>query len=218
MKQKAFISIFILFISISVFSQETKFGVFVDPQISWFSPESRDVSSDGIVLGINGGLSLEKYFQKNYAFVTGLSIGTLGGKMLFDSAQTLTVYEEDITLDPDEVINYKLQYITIPLGLKLKSNQIGYTSFYVNVGFTNQYNISAKGSTGNSDKLNKDSIREEIGRFNIGYHFGGGIEYALGEDTSVTCGVIYHNGFIDVTTDSPVTYSRVLSVRFGIIF
>lgn len=216
MKKVLFVCI--ILISITLNAQEVKFGVHIDPKICWLSPESRDVSSQGSVFGFSGGLIVDRYFQDNYAFATGVSMGTQGGKLQYGYDLPLEVYDNVDTLGEGTTLKYNLQYITIPVGLKLKSNQIGYTTFYVNLGFTNQVNIKAKASTSNTDELNDDSIRNEINWFDMGYYFGGGIEYALSKDTSVLLGVIYRNGFLDVTSASPNVNSRVLSLRLGILF
>jgi opacity protein-like surface antigen len=212
----------LLFFSTFAFSQKhTKFGVFVDPKISWISPESRNVSSDGTFFGFGGGLEIDRFFAKNYAFSTGISLGSQGGKLSFDNLQTLKVYDEIDTLPAGTTFKYKLQYITVPLGLKLKSNQIGYSTFFVNVGFTSQINVKAKGTTENTGTyrgLEDDAIKDEINWINLGYHFGGGVEYALGEDTSLLVGLQYQNGFLDITKSSPRTLSRVISLRVGIMF
>ncbi len=207
----------LLFYSLVSFSQ-VKFGVFIDPRITWLSPDARGVESQGVKFGINGGLTLDNYFAKNYAFSTGLAIGTQGGKLLFDEEKVIKVYSEEETLPAGTEIDYKLQYISVPVGLKLKSNQIGYTTFFVNVGFTNQFNVKAKASTLNNGGLNDDSIKDEIKLYNLAYHFGGGVEYAIGEDTALTFGIIYHNGFLDLTDTKNTINSRVLSFQVGISF
>ncbi len=207
-----------LFGSVITNAQDIKFGVHVDPKITWYSPEARDVHSQGGIFGFGGGLIIDKYFQDNYAFESGLSMGTQGGKLKFDYDFPLEVYDEVDTFPGKTTVTYKLQYITIPLGLKLKSNQIGYLTFYVNLGFTSQLNIKAKASTDNTSGLNDDSIKKEINWFDLGYHFGGGIEYALSKDTSVLLGVVYQNGFLDITSAAPRVNSRVLTIRTGILF
>jgi hypothetical protein len=217
---KKFTALFcFMLVSILVYSQkQTKFGVFLDPQVSWLVPESRTVYSDGAYWGLNGGLSIDRYFQKNYAFSTGISLGRQGGKLIDENEKVIPVYDETDTLPAGTSLSYKLQYFTVPLGLKLKTNQIGYTTLFVNLGFTGQLNLKSRGESNNNGGLKDDSIKEEMTWFNAGYHFGGGFEYALGEDNSLSFGIFYHNGFIDITKSAPEVVSRVVSLRLGIIF
>lgn len=206
----------LLFFSLAASSQ-VKFGVFIDPQITWMSPESKDVESQGNILGINGGLSIDKYFAKNYALNTGISIGTQGGKLKYDQLKTIEVYNTVDSLPAGSELEFNLKYLSIPLGLKLKSNQIGYLTYFVNLGFTNQINLNAK-ATSSEGSLDNDSIKEEINWYNLAYNFGGGVEYALGEDTALTLSVHYQNGFWDITNSDPEVYSRILSLRIGVLF
>ncbi len=201
------------------FTQNVKFGVFIDPQITWLSPEATNVHSDGTLLGLNGGLSIDRYFQDNYALSTGISTGFQGGKLLFDDRQPIENADGIDTLPAGTTLKYRLNYLSVPLGLKLKSNEIGYFTFFVNLGFTGQINIKALGTSNDSPvTLDKAFIKEEIGLFNVGYYIGGGTEYSLGKDTSVSLGLIYTDGFADITSSSPRVTSRTLSLRVGIIF
>jgi hypothetical protein len=200
------------------YCQFAKFGVYAEPQLSWLSPDSKDVDYDGLKVGISGGLSIDKYFQKNYAIQTGIAIGTQGGKVVFGEPSFFTSYDEVDTLPAGTGVNYSLNYITIPLGLKLKTNQIGYFSYYARVGFTNQFNIKAR-ATSDDGTLKKDDIGEEIFFYNLAYHFGIGIEYNISKDTSIDFGITYHNGFIDVSNDRNYKiYSRNVTLHIGVIF
>jgi hypothetical protein len=42
--------------------------------------------------------------------------------------------------------NYTLQYIEIPITMKLKTNEIGSLTYYVQIGVEPGWNLSAKGS------------------------------------------------------------------------
>lgn len=218
MNRLIFSVIFVVFISVIAKAQKVKFGVYADPQISWLAPEARTVKSDGSMFKFQGGLIVEKYFQDNYAINTGIGIGTQAGKLTFEDASTIHVYNEIDSLPAGTKVEYHLNYLTIPLGLKLKTNQIGYFSYYALVGFTNQFNIKARANS-DDGTLDKDVINKEISLYNLAYHFGLGVEYFISENTAFTLGVMYHNGFIDVTkSDNAAVYSRIVSIRIGVIF
>jgi hypothetical protein len=218
MNRQILILTLVVLLPINIIAQKVKFGVYADPQISWFNPEARTVKSDGALFKFQGGLIVEKYFQENYAINTGIGIGTQGGKLIFEEASTIHVYNEVDTLPAGTMVNYHLSYLTVPIGLKLKTNQIGYFSYYALVGFTNQFNIKAKGTSGDGT-LNKDVIDKEISLYNLAYHFGIGVEYYISENTAFTIGAVYHNGFLDITkSDNASVYSRVVSIRIGVIF
>jgi opacity protein-like surface antigen len=199
-------------------AQKMKIGIYADPQISWLSPEAREVKGEGTKFGFQGGLIIERYFQDNYAINLGVGAGSQGGKLLFEEASTIKAYDEVDSLPPGTTVDYKLKYITVPFGLKLKTNQIGYFSYYALIGFTNQFNIDAKASS-NEGTLDEDVIKKEIGFFNMAYHIGMGMEYNISENTALTLGAVYHNGFIDITDNNNANvHSRVVSIRIGILF
>ena len=216
---KKIVALFLItFLVVHSFGQKAKFGVFVDPQITWLSPDSRDVISDGVAMGFYGGLLIDKYFQKNYAIHTGISIGTQSGSLKFGKESYINSYGEMDTMAPGTTLDFRMNYITVPLGLKLKSNQIGYLSYFALIGFTNQFNIKAR-ATSSEGSLEKSDIIEEINLYNLAYHFGIGVEYAISEDTALTFGATYHNGFIDITSnENAKVYSRIVSLSLGVMF
>jgi len=216
--KRSFCILLLSAISIMSFSQTTRIGVFVDPQFTWLDAQSRTVENDGMKFGIRGGLIIDRYFQENYAFHTGISLGSQGGNLTYTEASEIRVYNEVDTLPAGTTVDYKLSYITIPLGLKLKTNQIGYFSYFARLGFTNQFNIKAIASSSDGS-LNKDDIKKEIFFYNLAYHFGVGIEFAISEDTAILFGVNYHSGFIDLTENKDMkVHSRVLAIRVGVMF
>jgi hypothetical protein len=216
--RKLFTIIISLIFAIQIHAQKAKFGVFIDPQISWLSPDSRSVISDEVALGIYGGLIIDKYFQENYAIHTGISIGRQSGSLKFEDESYILAYGETDTLPAGTTLELSLNYITVPLGLKLKSNQIGYLSYYALVGFTNQFNIKAH-ATSSEGTLSKSDVSEEVNMYNLSYHFGVGVEYAVSEDTALTFGITYHNGFIDITkNENAKVNTRVVSLCIGVMF
>ncbi len=216
MKKILFAATFIA-ISYIAGSQEVQLGVCLNPHFSWFTENTSLVRSNGTRVGVEGGLVVENYFTKNYAFVTGIRLGTFGGKLEYnDSISFETTDEIKYVLDEEEV-KYKLQYISIPIALKLKTNQIGYLSYYAQLGFTGQVNIGSKADC--PPRIENDGAGPEVGLVSLSYHFGGGVEYEIGGNTSVVLGIIYNNGFIDVLTSQEGRESlSYLSVNLGIMF
>jgi hypothetical protein len=196
-----------------------RLGAHFDPIITWFSPRSSMIERDGARPGYNGGLTVESYFGPNYAFVTGLSISLLGGNLLYKQPVTLTPSGADpVQLPAGTTVAYNLNYLTFPMGIKLKSNQIGYFSYFAQLGFMPQVSIGSKASsTGNL--LEKDNISHEISAFNISYYFGGGLEYNIGGQTAVTAGIFFNNGFADVLSSSQYKAAlNYLTIRLGMMF
>ncbi len=149
-----------------------------------------------------GDLIVETYFKPNYAFVSGLSLTSLGGNLMYkDSASLSTSSGRQCNHSGNTTVAYNLNLSVLPVALKLKSNEIGYFTYYAQMGFTPQFNIGSR-ATSTDDLLNKDNVSEEINLFNLSYFFGGGIEYNIGGQTSLITGIFFNNGFIDVLSSS----------------
>jgi opacity protein-like surface antigen len=151
--------------------------------------------------------------------MTGISIDNTGGKLKYDFEKEInTNSSSDTTLPVGSVLNYKLQYINIPLGLKFKTNQIGYTTFFTHLGINGGINIKASGEIDNFE-LNNENISDEVKLFTLGYFIGAGVEYSIAGNTAIVVGITYTNGFIDITPDSnnKVTLSN-FALRLGVLF
>jgi len=216
MKKYLFIAILAL-ISIKAFSQGSRFTVFVDPQFSWMSSDTKTVESDGSKFGVNIGLNVDKFFAPNYALMTGISIDNKGGILTFENEKKLKISGTDTTLNPGSTVHYKLQYINIPLGLKLKTNEIGYLTFFTHLGINGGINIKATGEVDDFE-LDNENISEEISLFNLGYYIGAGVEYSIGGNSAIILGLTYTNGFIDITTDTDKVTLSNFAIRIGILF
>ncbi len=199
-------------------SQGIRFGIFTEPKITWLTPDVNTITSDGSKLGFNVGLIIDNYFTENYAFATGISINNVGGKLMYTSADSLKTTNATEIISAETSVKYKLQYVNIPIGLKLKTNDIGYFAFCSNVGITPQIKIK---STANSEDngINDVNISDEINLFNLAYHIGVGVEYSIGGSSAITANVIYTNGFLDITKrkEDKIVMSNI-ALKIGLMF
>jgi opacity protein-like surface antigen len=222
MRKNILIPVLLTIVLFSSNAQQNKvrFSVFANPCINWLQSDVKEIKSIGATLGFDAGLTLDNFFAENYAFTTGISIGSLGGSLEYEESTSFKLRRETVNTDPGANVKMKLQYITIPIGLKFKTNQIGYFTYFAHLGFTFQGNIKATATSNDaSQTLDKDNISEEIGFFNMGYHFGAGTEYSLGGNTALVLGLTYTNGFIDVTKSSNDKISTSsLAIRLGLLF
>jgi hypothetical protein len=203
-KQFLTISLFLLALSATAQSdyQKVRLAFMLNPQVSWMKSDNKQIESGGSYLGYNFGFCLDRFFAPNYAFTTGLTINSTGGELKSTLATS------------DFPKKYRLKYIDIPWGLKLKTNDAKRTVFYGQFGLNTQINIKAV--DGNGDNINK-----EVGLIDMGYHFGGGIEYSLGGSTYLMFGTQFTNGFMDITTSDSFSDKTILNrlmFQIGMIF
>ena len=210
--------ILLMFLPLIIHAQGLRFSLIAEPQFSWMVPDKKEITSRGAIMGLNAGLGMDIYFAENYAFSTGVSINNIGGKLDYADSMTFNGSTAEIIVPGENTITYMLRYINIPLGLKFKTNEIGYTTFFANVGLTPMINIRDR-ATDISEILYKEDISEDIMLFNMNYFITMGIQYSLGGSTALIGGLGYSSGFMDVTTRAldKITVNT-FSLRLGILF
>jgi len=196
-----------------------RLGAHIDPIFSWFSPRTSQIEKDGARLGYTGGLMVEYYFAPNYAFVSGLNLTLLGGNLLYKEEVDITTGEgTHVMIPPQTTVAFNMNYLSIPLALKLKSNEIGFFTYFAELGFTPQVNIGSRASATGGD-LHKDNVSKEINAFNVSFFFGGGIEYNIGGQTSLVGGIFFNNGFVDIlSADRHTAQVNFVNIRLGVMF
>jgi len=219
--KRTFIAILLLFVTGSVFAQYApspnygfKLGLTAHPTIGWVKPQVG--KSNGVALGFSYGLMGDFNFAENYSFATGLTITTINGK----STQIITQETNPPTQIPYE-LKYKLQYIEVPLTLKLKTVKMNDIKWYGQFGLSNDFNIGAKQDSDASGKASTrdENISKTIKLYRAGLILGGGAEFELSGNASIAAGLTYNNGFTDITTDkSNNVRNHYIGINFGVFF
>ena len=192
-----------------------RFGLQFSPNISWFKATRSGYSSKGSKMGFSYGLSFEYFMTKNYLFSTGLSILNTGGKLERNSYSLGT---ED----------YKIKYIELPLLIKLRTNEIGYLTYYGQIGFKAGFNFSSNSSleeAGNdkagfdlSSITNGENVPSEINPINLALVIGVGVEYNISGNTALMLGVTFNNGFVDQLDGDASANLNYFALNIGIYF
>lgn len=192
--------------------QTFNFGLKATPTISWLRVDAEGISNDGIRIGFTYGLVTEFKFSSNYAFATGIDVSYRGGKYKY--------IEQD---DKNVAITQKLQFLDVPVALKLRTNEIGYMKYYGTFGFLPGVIIKATQTIDSESILVDDrsnrSNQSDFTVFNIGLLVGAGAEYNLGGKTSITAGITYNNGIIDILKEKNAQMnSDCISLNLGVFF
>jgi len=202
--------------------QKISFGIHIDPLVSWFSTDIKSVQNDGARAGFNFGLTFNKYFASNYSFSTGISLMSAGGRLVSSDTTVLEFPDSRSTVSPGNAVIYKIQYLVIPLGLKLETNQIGYLTFFSDLGLDPKIVIGGKADIP-SLNVKGENIKNELEMFNLSYHITAGIEYSLGGTSAMVLGLNFENNFLDITKDNGTqptdkVSQKIVSLKFGINF
>lgn len=194
------------------------FSVHVDPQFAWLHSDEEEVEPDGSILHLRAGLQMEYFFQPNYAFAAGVGINNLGGKLLYIDSTAFYSGEDTLFVNPGQSVRQRFQYIDFPLGLKLKTEELGYLTLFLQLGFNPMIRINAYAS-GDDPFSDRESIGESVKTFNLGYHAGLGVEYRLGGTTALIGGLRWNAGLTDITKNDEANVThRAVSVHLGIVF
>jgi long-subunit fatty acid transport protein len=214
-------------LAFAAFSQEAqglRFGFTASPGISWMTPDNEQHEKDGSRFAFTYGVLVDYKFGGNerYAIQTGLGITMAGGKLLATSLPDSNDVTYQAKLTP------KLQHLEIPIGLKLRSNDVNDLVYYGLFGLTPGFVIRNRAAYEFTDSLGtvaSDNIRmkdlkyyptnvERSVPFNLGLQIEAGIEYSFTENTALVAGIFFNNGFTNVLKDEDD--ERVVLRRFGI--
>lgn len=198
------------------------FGLKAAPSLAWLRTDSKGLQSNGSKFGFTYGLITEFKFSDNYSFATGIDVTYRGGKTRTTEESLLNTIVSDKSIT--------LQYVEIPITLKLKTNEIGYLTYYLQAGLAPGINIRARNDVKSSTQVKttgvvttyestNDDISSSINTLNLSMIIGGGVEYTLSGSTVLLAGIQFNNGFLDVDdhTDYKVN-SNYLALTIGILF
>ncbi len=192
-----------------------------DPSVNWMRTSNSSTENGKSTLGYDFGLNGDFYFSEDerYSLSTGIQIANTGGELSYHSSSAPTfagtTFSSTITK-----IKYQIRYIEIPLAIKLRTDQFNRVKYWGILGLSGMLKISSKG-TSNDGTLKKANISDEVNLFNLAMNMGVGFDYDLGKSNSVTTGLIFQNGLMDVTTDnafSDKTIINSLKLKIGLIF
>lgn len=171
-----------------------RLGLTVNPNIGWlnYGEDKYEASSK---IGFSYGLIADLGFARNYYFSTGLLINSINAKV---ASEKKDIY---------------LQYVDVPLTIKLKSNENNFGRFYGQFGFTAGVKVSAKEKL---EGLQKQPLSGED-LFRLGLQIGGGSEIKLGESMSFLAGLSYNNGFTRAIKEGKPKSSYV-ALNIGLLF
>lgn len=200
MKKASALTVLALMGSILTNAQDTqstkkfRLGLEVCPNMGWISTDVKGLKSDGSRLGFRFGLlgDVQLGDNANYFFSTGLFLNNVG----FKTSTTVAAHDSIAALTSKG--ESKLQYIELPVSIKLKTNEIGYMTYFGQVGFDVGVLTAAKGKVADGDF---EDASDFVAPIRVALAVGGGLEYNFSGNTSALVGIKYSNGFTNVNKD-----------------
>lgn len=224
-----------LCISQFAFSQDQpfRFGITGKPLFSWFNAETQDnekvddVSNDGLKIGFSYGLFAEYQFADNYSVEFNIN------HLLYQGSYTVN-YTDDHKQDfQNDELNknalltsrdWNVQYIELPVTMRMKTNEIGYWTYYAKFGMAPAINVKNRGDNTyrnkSWDKSSEKDVPIDASFFNASVIIGGGAMYSLGGNTYLNGGLTFHNGLVDIASnnDNYNIKTAFVSLDLGILF
>jgi len=226
MKKLTIITI-VLLISIGSYAQKVSGGLFVGPNLSWYTLDSKVAANKGVKLGYQFGAMIDFNLIDNFAISTGVNFNSLGGSQTYQYGAH-NFYRQDLgdtTLGVNSTVKFKMDYLEIPIGFKGKTNEIGYFTYFLKAGVTPGINIKARADI---TVGSNDIITEESKLFNMGWYLGGGFEWSLSGNTRFLTEVLYTGGILDTdkvevlkldaTSSNVKSKLNGITLRVGILF
>ena len=213
-------------------TKKFRFGLKGDASLGWLSPDDeRRFSSAGVGLGLGWGLQMEFRLGKTTSFATGINLENFSAKLNYAddelAAYKPTYYllnsdfqfvQWDESLAPVDSSSgqmyqlkerkYKINYVNIPLILKMKTKEIGYFTYFGEFGAVLGFKTKARvddvadrvDSTFSLDVANYPGLEElDLAKgtqpIRVGIRIGGGAEYNISGSTSLFFS-LHYNYFI----------------------
>jgi len=185
---------------------------------AWLSSDNQDrIDPDGSKFALGYGIVVDYLFNSRYAISTGLNMVHNGGKY--------SRFNED---DGDRIYdtNLKLQYLEVPLTVKGRSNQVGYFTYFGQIGLTPAIALRTrydrKFSDNTVDEIDNEKANDFVRIPNMGLTLAAGVEYAILPETSLFAALYFNNGFLSILEkeergDDKVAVSY-LGLKVGVFF
>ncbi len=213
------------FLSLSVLAQDAavgpkqrrkfRLGLNIAPAVDFFTTNTTGVEADAVRFKFGAGVMAEYAITNNYAFAFGLEWKGAGAALAYENAYYVS--QQDLTKGETFRLmsrNYRNDYINIPVTMKLMTNEIGYFTYFAQVGADLSVLVSSKALdkgafldtlgaiSPNSVEIDYRDVYSQTSFANVRLRVGAGAEWNFSGNTSLVFSLTYHHGFIDILRDA----------------
>ena len=240
MKNITILTLALLLTQLSFAQNSFRFGLKGASNFGWLSGNDKTIENDGTTVGFAYGLMGEYAINSTYGLHAELLLSQVNSKFNLTSEQS---FVNDINNTKISSLNYKytIQYIEIPMSMKLNTKEIGNLVYFGNFGFSPGFALNARASITSGDipqsikdldptnyRVNDDewddftldNFDDKVFLFRFPLIIGGGVEYRMAGSTSLQAGVRFAYTFTDMfvkdkTADAKNNY---FAVSVGVLF
>ncbi len=233
-----------------------RFGLQISPSINWYKPDDNKRFEKGkSAFKFGYGLLTEFKIGGHAYFSTGLQIHYAGGTIGFKDTVNFQ-YKDDEIRKPVAADNtptylhklnertYKVTYLTIPVGLRLRTRDIGGFTYFGYFGIDASIRLKGRsndnvnsytGGTTYGPRVNieDNDITADMNLLRFGLNLGLGTEFNLSGSTNIFVGLNFVQGFSNVARgeskylfnrrdiQSPLKqkfYNHAVALNIGVFF
>ncbi len=190
-----------------------RFGIHTSPTWSWMRTDDKLLEGAGLNWGIKLGVQGEYYFADNYALMGGIGLALgHGGELLNGYPRAVLLPNSNLTdprldtLGKDARVHYKLNYVEIPFGLRLRggSGEDSPFRFYAEapiftIGLLSRALGNLRGNV--PVRLEDENIKRDVTNLALSWGVGLGVEYEISPSITLVGGLHYQRLFTDMTTN-----------------
>lgn len=218
---------------------EFRFGLKGSSNFGWVGGTSKNIVNDGTTIAFGYGIMGDYYFKPNYGISAEIMLSNIKSKfkvtepLAFNSAMSDTV--NDLRYE------YNIQYLDIPLTMKIRTKEIGDMTYFGQFGVSMGFALNAKTSivsTGlpksisdqepteyrvngaEGDAFTVNNFDDKVFLFRLPLIIGGGVEYKMAGSTSLQIGVRIANAFTDmfVKDKTAIAKNNYVALSVGVLF
>ena len=165
----------------SIYAQKVQMGLKFNPNLGWFKVDDKTkIENNGLGVGFSYGLIIDFHILDNIA-------------LCFEPAHLFYNPSTNIR-DSNVNVKWKVQYIEIPLSLKMMTSQRGKLKYFGKIGISTSIKTSAK--------LEGEKANSSVAALDFAMLIGGVIHYSLGGNTALLLGATFHNGLARINKDN----------------
>lgn len=218
-----------LLISSGLFAQykPVLFGLRMGGNLDWMKPDAEQYEGEGVKAGFSWGFMSDFFIMENYSILTGFNVQYLNGKISYPHQE---MAGGDI-VSGLLIRNYNLQYIQIPVVLKMQAEISESLRLFGKIGLGTAFRLRAKAedvfpADKVSAKVTTKDISDEITPIRESFLIGGGAIFTLKGSTALVMDLTFDNGFVDIlkgnnAVNTDVNHKAVMNlveVGVGIVF
>jgi len=206
------------------------FGLNITPGLYFSSPgtSASNISNspNGAAFGFGYGINLEFYFTHNYGIATGLEVTQFGVNYTsVNTTKSGSITDSVITLAHQQT----MQYLQLPLLLKLRTNSIGLIKYFGEFGLGANFLLSAMDNQTETREVgtytfpqtttDNVNVYKESDFIRLSLVVGLGLEYNIAGTTSLQGAITYDNAFTNVNSNSNNSIlAKGVNLTIGVLF